>query len=652
MSSGVPAHGGGAFTGQVLGRISSLALAPGHPRVFVDAQALLRLRNAAARGGPSWESIREDADQLAASILAGGRPRLRENEPDGGALSLAFAFAVWAEPSFLQAVQRLLSPVLDSPSWVAGPHKGLRLDLRSAVVGSSLALTCDLLGTDLSAAERSAVAVALESRVLSAFAEIWAGRLEWWTTRRMNWQAVIGGHVGLALLAQPDTHPAWRQRLRMALEAVLDFLDHCPADGSFAEGPTYWHYGVGELAWFALGLRTATGGAIDLFQHPYLRATQLLPLYLSTPDGCFDFEDSFDYRMDGWFIALLAREYRNPQLQGLVAPFSHRIRPPRKIDAPARGMRHVLCHDPQLPALGPETLPPSRHFPDTDLVTMRSDWSPDATFVALQGGSNCVPHGHLDAGSFIVGGRGHKLLPDGGFWPYTAGFFEYKERRWDFDGVSTFGHNLLLVDERGQGADAACRARLEHVQLGMGPGPRVDWVVCDITDAYADRLHRHVRYLALVSPRSVIVVDDILCIGPRRLRWLLQYRGQASLHPTSLTVSQPGARANVCFPLLPGPLPYCLSREVRQSHYVPNVDDGRPQQVQFVSLSPLPPVDRWLVAAVIDIGDGSGPGVAARALPAPDGQLRLQLTGALETPWTGCFDLEQRRLDWEVRAAG
>ena len=639
------------FSQRVLERFSGLTLPPVHPRVYFDPTALQALRRQAGLGSAAWESIRQDAEELAAATLQGARPRIRENEPDGGALSLAFAFAVWQEPTFREAALRLIQPPLHGPGWVAQFHQGLRLDLRASVLGSSLALACDLLGPDLPDDTRRAVDAAVEQRVLGPFAEIWAGKLEWWTTRRMNWQAVIGSHVGLTLLATGDGSPAWRARFVQVLRAVLDFLDHCPPDGSFPEGLTYWHYGVGELAWFALGLRTISAGEIDLFQHPYLRATQALPLYLSTPDGCFDFEDSFDYRMDSWLIALLAREGRNPLLQGLVSPFSHQIRPPRKIDAPARGMRHVLCHDPELPAENRQSLPPSRYFPDTDTVALRSDWSADATFVALRGGSNGVPHGHLDAGSFIVGAFQRKLLPDAGFWRYTHGFFDYQGRRWDFDGPSTLGHNLLLVDEVGQGAEAGCRARIQRADLAGQAGDPVDWVVCDVTDAYQGRLLRFVRYLALIRPRTVVVVDEVLCDRPRRLRWLLQYRGDLSLGPSSLLVAQPGAQALVNFPLLPGTSPYRLSREVRHTHYIPKVDVGRPQSVQFASLSPLDPTSRWLVAAVIQLGDGTQAPMPVRALEASPETLRLELGDPQGRRWRGCFDLRARSLDWAFEAA-
>jgi hypothetical protein len=614
MSAGLSQH--------TLATIDTLPIA-GCPRyVYFDELGLHRLREQALAGSPDWQWIHAEAGRLAD---APSPPRPRENEPDAGVLQLAFAHAIWGEQRFLDAAARGIEAQLQAHTWVARFHKDVRLDLRCAVVASSLALACALLADQLPAALRCALRETLEARALHVFAEVRQTKSDWWTRKRMNWQAVINSHIGIALMALPEPSPRWRSRFRLAVEGVLDFLDHCPPDGSFPEGLSYWHYGIGELAWFALGCKTFSQGAIDLFDHPFLRATQDFPLYMATPDGCFDFEDCCNFAPNDWLIALLARAYRNPHLQQLVAPLAGSPRPHRKIEAPARGMRHQLCYDPTLAAEPLKALPCSGFFRDIDTVTMRSDWGPGATFLALHGGRNGVPHGHLDAGSLILGCAGQRIVPDAGFWRYTNGFFDYDGQRWDFDGTSTLGHTSLLVNEQGQGRGPADHARIERVDLG---GP-MESAVCDVTAAYGGRLRRFVRYLLFVKPRTVLLVDDIEAPEPAHLRWLLQYRGRVCLAGSSLLIENGPVFASVSFPQLAAGVAHRFSNEVRHSYYTPNVGSAdKPHTIRYVSLSPVAAQTSWRLVTIIQLSEGAPAQAALTPLPGEPDELRL----ALSTP--------------------
>ena len=129
----------------------------------------------------------------------------------------------------------------------------------------------------------------------------------------------------------------------------MGFLDGQPVDGSDREGLQYWHFGIGEAVWFGLALRTASRGAVNLLSHRYLQVTGEFARHMSTPDGCFDFEDCCNFRADDWLIAALSRESESPSLRAMVAPFDFDHRPFRKVSAPARAMRHIVALEPALP---------------------------------------------------------------------------------------------------------------------------------------------------------------------------------------------------------------------------------------------------------------------------------------------------------------
>jgi hypothetical protein len=626
-----------AFSAAVLHRCASLAIGASHPRVFLDIGALAQLRARAFAGDPVLRAIRADATARARLVS----PPHPENEPDGGILRLAFAFSIWRQEELLTAVLDGLPRLLEADTWVADLHRGLRVDIRSAVVCSSLALAADLLWQEIPAPLRSRLVETLDCRDLGLLGGIHRGQSESWTRRRTSSQAMISSHLGLALLALADVVGDWRDRLRLVLDGLLDFLDHCPPDGSFPEGVTHWHRGVGELAWFALALRTVSGGGLNLFHHPYLRATARFAVYMSTPDGCFDFDDCCNFHLNDWLIALLAREYRNPILQGMTRRFPEAPAPPIKVDVPARGMREVLARDDTLPAAGRERMPCSRHFPDADLVVMRSGWDEGATFVAVQGGSNGASHGHLDAGSFIVGCAGRRVIPDGGAWPYTKAFFDYDRARWDFDAAATIGHNALLVDGRGQQPGPGGRAPITDVELGG----EVEWVVCDVTAAYGGTLERFVRYLLFCKPRSLVVVDDVASHERRRLRWLLHHVGRARLEPRSVLIEDGGVSASVTFPCIKEQGPYRFTSEQRRSYYATDGDRGSIPGVRLISVDPSVPLARWTVVAVIQLSAGDRSAAGIRVLGSGGERLSLALTPPGSAEHTLRLDLASRTVE-------
>ena len=88
----------------------------------------------------------------------------------------------------------------------------------------------------------------------------------------------------------------------------------------------------------------------------------------------------------------------------------------------------------------------SHHFPYAGFFVMRTDWSPQAHFLMLDGGRNLggCQHPHMDQLSFVLAAHGHTLITDtcyGGHW-YGRWRQEYY--------VATPGHNAIAVDDQWQ----------------------------------------------------------------------------------------------------------------------------------------------------------------------------------------------------------
>ncbi len=320
-------------------------------------------------------------------------PLKQEDNLDGDALEMAFAYTILRDPRLLEASLAQVERLLQAETWVW--HPDLQIDLHSCMVTSALGLIYDLLYIDLSESQRDRIVSGLLQRDLGRYQAIVQSGSEWWLRCRMNWQAVVHGHIGMAALAVAERLPNFRAILAAAASGVLDFLDSQPLDGSNREGLQYWHFGVGEAVWSALALKTASRNAVDLFHHPYLQATGEFARHMSTPDGCFDFEDCYSFRADDWLTAVLSRACDSPPLRAMAAPFDFDQRPFRKVGAPARAMRHIVALEYALPSEdasghgdGGATW---RYFQGAGTVCMRSDWGQDATFVAFHAGATRTP---------------------------------------------------------------------------------------------------------------------------------------------------------------------------------------------------------------------------------------------------------------------
>ncbi len=245
-----------------------------------------------------------------------------------------------------------------------------------------------------------------------------------------------------------------------------------------------------------MDLHRATGGEVNLFDHPALRETGDYIVHVTEPDGqVYNFNDngiSLGSSLD--YLLLLSKLNRRGDWARTARAGDHAT------------VERLIWDDPSLSdAIPGET---SRSYPTTGVVTMRSGWDDQATFVGLKSGSSAVGHSQLDANSFVVSSRGERLLIDEGIWPYghDLGFFDSDGgKRWNFDGNGTIGHNTLMVDGEGQRYGADHPGRIVSFEVGE----EVDVAVGDATAAYGGKLKRYLRTLAYVKPDVVLVYDRV-----------------------------------------------------------------------------------------------------------------------------------------------
>ena len=442
-----------------------------------------------------------------------------------------------------------------------------------------------------------------------------------WSTARHNWPTVIAGEVGLGLLAAWEAVSDGPGALSQVVERIAAPLLTYPGDGSYEEGPGYWHYGLGECLPLCEALWVASAGGVDLFSLPFLARTGDYGLHLRTPDGgCFDVEDGASRWAAGWMLAVLGRRTGRPGVAAagedcLGTPAGGPALRQLTLVAPAAaGDRAARPGGPVAPAT-------MAFFPGTQNAMLRSDWTPRAFFAGLHAGSNAVNHAHLDLGTFTVGAAGERVLGDSGSWGYTLDYFRGGPGgpRWDYEPNATAGHNALLIDGAGQDPLPAAECRFHQVQLQPEAGLAL--LSMRLTAAHGGRLQDYLRHFAVFTEGLVVVIDLVLAAEPRRLAWCA--------HPTAApeplgddgpgwTWRAGGAAAELRLLSLDDREGFVLSEAARHTRYRDRTGRARAYTTQAVRAATLHPATAWRVVAVLRAGP-------AGALP----EARLRASGSM-----------------------
>lgn len=502
-----------------LERLESLAGI--HPRLmfnggWMEARRLLLHTELAGR----WSRFKEQADYLAEAEPPGYDPdadihELWQRDVGDNIASLAFAFAISGEESYVRGAEKWALACCGYPSWGR-----FEPDLAMGQQLFGLAVFYDWCYAAMNPQIREAVRQALIRHARQMY-EGAKGGSYWadWSLQNHMWIGVCGlGAAGAALYDQVPEAMEW---IDLSIRKYQQVMSSLGDDGASHEGVMYWGYGVSWMMRFMDVARTCLG--LELYETPWFKHTAGYRLYLGLPveyctasECIMDFADSSRSDTDGivYIMEKLAAEYKLGYAQWLAKEMFE-----RKIGNSKNFWLSLLWYDPQVEASHPGNLPALKHFEDMGIVSARSDWSGQESMLAFKCGpflghkavdmNRSEPfcdwgggHVHQDANHFILYGAGEFLLRDDGYVCKT-----------------TETHNTLLVNEKGQtggdqmwfhGDDLLKRNAKPSIQK-VASTPEYDYMAGDGTEAYAPELGllRYERHLLFVKPNILLVVDDI-----------------------------------------------------------------------------------------------------------------------------------------------
>ena len=452
-----PTVGSGARGGRRAGnsseRVSARALEAGKPRFRIPADCRL-----ARNEHPRFLLTKEDLDVLRARLAD---PRLAAEfravqrqagdvwRAESGGCQHALAWKLTGERKYLDAIKD--SPEFKRPSFLFG-----------------WPATLDLIWEDLTAQERRE----LSDRVAQAIGR--DGSLYWRPTLHLVSVFYEGGQgpndaVFLARLKRDfdETVVQWTDKLnRWAAGRGGSDMAH-GYNGEHA----YWEPLVAAIAWsHATGEDYLGRAEFAKYQSPfywYHFLPELSPLAVEKIGVTRTVDDpsAVTPAHSGANQLLFLTFTRENDGLGLAWMEKYRSQEPAWAkDREALG--RFLWWDPDQQPLDPSTLPTTRLFPTSGHVTMRSDWTPDATFATFR----CGRFGEIDGGwgrnnadnlSFTIRKRGPLAIDSG----------------------PVHGQNTTVLKFLGEGSDASVpaignygRQTIAHNSLTVGDG---EYLHCD-----------------------------------------------------------------------------------------------------------------------------------------------------------------------------
>lgn len=390
----------------------------------------------------------------------------------------------------------------------------------------AFAIGYDWLYPALTPEERGWMRDALVSKGLEAGLAAYQAQSQW-TRDRSYWNVVCNAALAMGALAVADEAKAEAtQVFRFAMQSLPRGLANYTPDGAWPEGLYFWEYATRYACLLFSTLETTLGSDSGLSSTHGIDRTGRFRIYLTGPTNkIFNFGDSPEELGAAPEMFWMARRYGVPAYAWSEA---------KEVDRNPHDDAYDLVwldrdvRPPQTPAW-----PLDAVFHSLNIAAFRGAWDdPNATFLAVRGGDNKIPHTHLDLGNFVLDAGGIRwatdLGPDEPIPPAMPGRPRVSTSR-----SVTDLHNTITID----GANQDARAEGHIVRQEFGPD--LSWVQLDLTRAYP-KLRQWTRKMGLAHRQAVLMEDNLRADQPVEAIWGMMTDADVSIAGQTATLHKAG----------------------------------------------------------------------------------------------------------------
>lgn len=504
-----------------------------HPRLLANADDFATLRNEVQTDSYKsvwYADIQRRADDLLTQepltyVISNGRLLDVANTALTRMEILGMSWQITRNQKY---ANRLLQE-LDAISQFADWHPEHTLD--AGTMAMAAAIGYDWGYDAMTAEQRTTLADRLYNVGLKTAHAAYYGTADfptWWTNTETNWGGVVNaGFMNLAIAItekDPDYAMDIVANAKRGMEATIYRIS---PDGAWYEGPGYWSYLFQSLSYEMAGYESAFGETDDIVKFKGMDGFAQYQMYFSDPNGNVNnFHDSDEGPIGCFGMFYLAKQFNQPALMNYRASFiASQNQTPTVYD--------LLWYDVNAASSTDSgNLSLDRYYRETELVTMRQDWSSEnALWVSAHGGSINTAHDHIDAGTFVMNLGGVRWAVDLAKEPYSyvpdnqnpaikAGLNSYYFYRRKGE-----GHNVVVINpDSGLEMDQAYSAKVVKSEFGAGRS----YAVIDLSGVYSKNVNSYLRGYLVSDGRSALTVRDEIDLkqANSELYWFMHTEGQ------------------------------------------------------------------------------------------------------------------------------
>ncbi len=458
---------------------------------------------------------------------------------------LSYAWRMTKDDRYLRRAESELLAISAFPDW----NPSHFLDAAELTMAGAIGL--DWLYAGLSPESRETIAQAIINKGLLPSLKAENNN---WLAFENNWNQVCNAGMVFGALAVKERIPDLAMNiLRRSVRSVSAAMQVYEPDGGYPEGYGYWAYGTTFNVLMISALEKETGVGVIPLNDGFLKTGYYLR-HMGGPSGQnFNYSDNHPVMPLNPAMFWLAKRNNDPELlynELKILRESRHLHRVRELPAAilwAIGLRLDQVNEPrELVWVGKGR---------NQVATLRSGWSDHALFVGLKAGSPSYPHGHMDAGSFVVDALGERwiaeLPPQNYHSLEKEGLKIWRSRqnsdRWRVFRLSNFSHNTITINNEPFVAEAEARIQLIS--------DRPDFMSCatDITPMYSDDVRSVRRGIALINQREIHIQDEVQLRSRGNINWKMLTAAQVLIIGANTAIlTQNGKQLRVVFDLPPG----------------------------------------------------------------------------------------------------
>ena len=399
--------------------------------------------------------------------------------------------------------------------------------LDTAEMTHAFAIGYDWLYNDLGEEDRLLFRTAIVQKGLEPGLQAYAAPA-FWVNNRFNWNLVCNGGLVMGALAVADVEPEKAGAiLKAAFESVPKAISNYGSDGGWIEGPGYWEYATHYSVVMLAGLESALGRDFGLGgQAGFSRAGRFRIYFTSPANKVFNYADAGEDLADEPAMFWMAKRFGQPVYTWQQNKMAERARQ-------ADPLNLVWLQRDGKPPQG-SAWPLDAVFAGVQCAFFRSSWEdPNGLYLAVKGGDNKAPHGHLDLGSFVFDAGGVRWAADLGPDDYNLpGYFG--RQRGIYYRMRTESHNTPLLG--GENQDPKAEARIVRHDFGVD----ASWVQIDLLHAYPGLVKTFQRRIGMLNRQAVLIEDKIQADQPVDVLWGMMTDAEVTLNGNAATLSKNG----------------------------------------------------------------------------------------------------------------